>query len=168
MKHMAFFLLMSSLLFSNEHKLLISGFTKHEKSHRDSGKRYNEFNYGGGYEYTSFKEYNELYFVGNITALKDSFDEWQYTLSSSPNIRFKLSQNTALSVGVAVFGMFKKDNYKSGVSESEAEYDFVMGAAPVSSLYYKDFSVNFAYVPTFSYNSIDTVGFLIIYFGWTF
>lgn len=168
MKYIACLLFFISTLFANEHRLLISGFTKHEKSHRINGEHYNERNYGAGYEFTSFENYDELYFGSNFTALKDSFNEWQYTVSASPNIRFKLSENSAISVGLAAFVMYKKDNYKDGVTKENAEYDFMAGMAPLSSFYYKDFSVNAAYVPTFDYKDIHNVGFLIVYFGWRF
>jgi len=169
MKGVTFLLfLVSSILSANEHRLLISGFTKHEESHRANGDRYNEFNYGAGYEFTTFKDYNALYLGTNVTALKDSFDEWQYTLSISPNIRYKLAKDLAVSVGIASFLMLKKDNFKVGVTNDEAEYDLLVGAAPLSSLYYKDLSVNLAYVPPVSFGDLDIVGFVIMYFGWKF
>jgi len=160
--------LLSCALSANEHRLLISGFTKHEDSHRDNGDRYNEFNYGAGYEFTTFEDYKEFYLGSNVTVLKDSFDEWQYTLSISPNIRYKLAKDLAISIGIASFVMLKKDNFKKGVTKEEAEYDWLVGAAPLSSLYYKDFSMNFAYVPSVSFGDLDTVGFVIVYFGWKF
>lgn len=160
--------LLSSLVFANEHRLLISGFTKHEHSNRSNGKKYNEFNLGAGYEFTTFKNYNEFYFGTNVTVLNDSYSNIQYTVSASSNIRFKLSRHTAISIGVASFAMWKKDTFKAGVSEDEAKYDLVIGAAPLGSFYYKDLSVNFAYVPSVSYENVQTVGFAIVYFGWTF
>lgn len=160
------FLFLSSCLYANEHRILISGFTKHEHSHRSNGEAFNEVNLGGGYEFTTFKDYNEFYFGTNLTVLDDSYDNLQYTVSASSNIRFKLSKNTDFSVGIASFAMWKKDNYKVGVSEDNAEYDLVIGAAPLASVYYKDFSMNFAYVPSISYEQIESVGFLVVYFGW--
>lgn len=160
------FLFLSSYLYANEHRILISGFTKHEKSYRSNGERFNEVNPGGGYEFTTFKEYNEFYFGTNLTVLDDSYDNLQYTISASSNIRFKLSKHTDVSIGIASFAMWKKDNFKVGVSEDNAEYDIVIGAAPLASVYYKDLSVNFAYVPSVSYEQIDSVGFLVVYFGW--
>lgn len=168
MKYFLIFILSFSSLFASEHRLLLSGFTIHEKSHKKNGGEYNGFNYGAGYEFTTFEHYNELYFATNITVIKDSHNKPQYTLSGSPNIRFKLSTNTAVSFGLAMFGMWKKDNFKKGVSEEEAEYDLLFGAAPLSSVYYKNFNVNFAYVPTISHDNIKTVGFAIMYFGWKF
>jgi hypothetical protein len=160
------FFFLSSCLYANEHRILISGFTKHEESHRSNGERFNEVNLGGGYEFTTFKDYNEFYFGTNLTVIDDSFDNLQYTVSASSNIRFSLGRNTALSIGVASFAMWKKDNFKTGVSEDDAQYDLVIGAAPLTSVYYKDLSVNFAYVPSISYKQIDSVGFIILYFGW--
>ncbi len=60
--------------------------------------------------------------------------------------------------------MWKKDNFKIGVSEDEATYDLVIGALPLASVYYKDFSVNFAYVPSVSYEQIESVDFFVVYF----
>jgi hypothetical protein len=104
----------------------------------------------------------------NISVLKDSFSEWQYTLSVSSNMRFRLNQELSLSLGVAGYVMYKKDNYKNNVSKEKAEYDFIGGLAPLGSLYYNDFSVNFAYVPSFSYKELEVVGFAIVYFGYRF
>jgi len=168
MKPILILFLLSSFLLADEHRLLVSGFSKHEKSHDNNGKEFNEFNYGLGYEYNNFKDYNEAYFGGNFSVIKDSYDEWQYTLSASSNMRFKLNQNFSLSFGVAAFLMYKKDNYKNNVYKEDADYDLFVGAAPSSSLYYKDFSVSIAYVPSASFMNIDTVGFAIVYFGYTF
>jgi hypothetical protein len=125
-------------------------------------------NLGAGYEFTTFKEYNEFYFATNLTALNDSHDNMQYTISSSPNIRFNIAKHLDALIGVAAFAMWKKDVFKVGVSRDNAEYDLVYGAAPLASIYYKRVSVNFAYVPSVSYEQIDKVGFLIMYFGWKF
>jgi len=168
MKLLPLLLIFTSFLFASEHRLLVTGFTKHETSHSSSGYEYNEFNYGAGYEYTTFEDYNELYWGTNVTVLKDSYDEWQYTVSFSPNVRFRLNQNTSVSIGAAVFLMYKKDNYKNDVPPNSPEYDFIAGAAPLASLYYKDVSVSAAYVPSFSHDNIETTGFAIVYFGWKF
>lgn len=168
MKLIALLLFFSSFIFASEHRLLITGFTKHETSHSASGYEYNELNYGAGYEYTTFEDYKELYWGTNITVLRDSYDEWQYTLSFSPNVRFRLNENTSFSIGAALFYMYKKDNYKNDVPPKTAEYDFLIGAAPMASLYYKDVSVSAAYVPSFSHDDIETTGFLIVYFTWKF
>lgn len=165
-----FIILVFAVLICNadEHRLLLTGFTKHEVSHKKNGEEFNEFNYGAGYEYTTFEHYNELYLGTNLTALRDSYDEPQYTLSVSPNIRFELTEKISASVGAAAFVMYKKNNYKRNVSEEEAKYELVFGAAPLASLYYKRLSVNFAYVPSFSYDkyNMDIIGFAIMYFGW--
>lgn len=168
MKFILIMFLLSPFLFADEHRLLITGFSKHEKSHDNDGDKFNEFNYGLGYEYNNFKDYNEAYFAGNFSVLKDSYDEWQYTLSASPNIRFELNQDFSFSIGLAGFVMYKKDNFKKNVSKEDAKYDLLVGAAPLSSLYYKDFSVNIAYVPSVSFMDFDTVGFVLVYFGYTF
>jgi len=159
-------IILSSCAYANEHRILISGFTKHEHSYRSNGEHYNEVNLGGGYEFTTFTDYNEFYFGTNLTVIDDSYENLQYTVSVSSNIRFKLSKNMALSIGIAGFSTWKKNNFKAGVSEDEGEYSLMIGAAPLSSFYYKDFSVNFAYVPSASYEQKENVGFLIVYFGW--
>ena len=160
------FILVCLPAFADENRILITGFTKHELSTKDNGERYNDFNYGAGYEYTTFNTYDEFYLATNFTILKDSFDEAQYTISVSPNIRFNLAKDFDLSFGAAAFVMWKKDTFKKGVSVQKAKYDLLLGVAPLSSLYYKDLSVNFAYVPTLSYKRVDTIGFAIVYFGW--
>jgi len=154
--------------FATEHRVIVSGFTKHEHSHSSDGEEFNEENWGAGYEFTDFKEYGKLYFAGNFTVLKDSYSDAQFTLSASPNLRYKIYGDFDASFGIAAFLMWKKDTYKSGVSSDEAEYGLVPGLAPLASLYYQRFSVNLAYVPTIKMGSIDVVGFGIVYFGWKF
>jgi len=166
MKALLLFLFLISLLVANEHRLLLTGFTLHENDYSDSGEKFNEFNYGAGYEYTTFKNYDELYFATNITILKDSFSATQYTLSGSQNIRYELIYGVDISIGLALFIMYKEENYRLQPEGGEVGYGFIPGAAPLASIYYKDFDVNVAYVPSFKYEEIATTGFMIVYFGW--
>jgi len=168
MKHLMCLLLFIYFSYADEHRLLLTGFTKHEVSEASSGRKFNEFNYGGGYEFTTFENYDELYFASNVTVLRDSFDKPQYTLSASPNIRYRLNDNTAFSFGVAAFAMWKDELFRENISDEESQYILVFGAAPLASLYYKSLCVNFAYIPTLTYKNINPVGFGIVYFGWTF
>ena len=82
MKYFILLLVLLSMCFADEHRLLVTGFTKHETSSRPDGEKFNEFNYGGGYEYTSFEDYDKFYFASNITVIRDSFDKPQYTFFS--------------------------------------------------------------------------------------
>jgi len=168
MKHLVLSVLLLFSLNANEHRLLITGFTIHEQSVGDNGVEFNAINYGLGYEFTTFNEYNSLYFGTNFTLMQDSYFNPQYTLSISPNVRFKMSENSAISFGLAAFGMYKKETYLVGIDPDEAGYGFIFGAAPLSAIYYKDVNINFAYVPSFSYKDINVIGFVITYFGWTF
>ena len=168
MKILFLFFILSMLSFATEHRLIVSGFTKHEHSQGSDGEKFNEENWGAGYEFTDFKEYGELYFAGNFTVLKDSYSDAQFTLSASPNWRYKIYGDLDASVGIAAFLMWRKDTYKEGVSSDEAEYGLFPGLAPLASIYYQRFSVNLAYVPTVKIGSIDVTGFGIIYFGWKF
>lgn len=64
--------------------------------------------------------------------------------------------------------MYEKDNYKNDVPPKTADYDFLVGAAPMGSLYYKDGSLSAAYVPSFSHDDIETTGFFNCVFKFLF
>jgi Antimicrobial peptide resistance and lipid A acylation protein PagP len=166
MKVVLLFLCLVTTILATEHRILITGFTKHEKSYSSDSEKFNEENYGAGYEFTNFKKYGKVYFAGNFTVLRDSYKDAQYTLSVSPNLRFKIVKDLDWSFGLALFTMWKKDTYKKGVSSDEARYALSPGMAAMTSIYYKKFSVNFAYVPSVETGNIDVVGFVIVYFGW--
>ena len=168
MRYLISLLVLLSMCFADEHRLLVTGFTKHEASSKPDGEGFNEVNYGGGYEYTRFEDYDKCYFASNITVLRDSFDKPQYTVSASTNIRYKLSENTAVSLGVAAFAMYKDEIFRKNISDEQSAYILVFGAAPLASLYYKSLSVNFAYIPTVAYKDFNPSGFGIVYFGWMF
>jgi len=155
-----------TFLWAEEHRVLVSGFSKHEKSQDGDGEKFNEENWGVGYEYTNFKKYGEMYFAGNISVIKDSYSDAQYTITASPNWRYKMGGDFDFSFGAAAFLMWKKDTYKDNITSDEAEYGLVPGIAPQAAFYYKNFSVNFAYIPTIKMGSIDMIGFGIVYFGW--
>ena len=167
MRSVFIFLMLLLISHANEHRLLLTGFTKHETTNQPNGKAWNEENYGGGYEYTTFTDYNKLYYSSNVTILEDSFNYKQYTLSSAPTIRYKLSENTSASIGLAFFLMAKRETYLKNYSSNKPDYGIIPGAAPVAIFTYKKMTINFAYVPTVSIGKIESIGFGIVYFGWT-
>jgi len=167
MKLLIIFFLILELVSSNEHRLLLTGFTKHETPKRPNGQTWNEFNYGGGYEYSTFKEYGKLYYSSNVTILEDSFNYKQYTLSSAPSVRYKLSENFTGSIGLAFFVMRKKETYLKHTVGDPIDYGIIPGAAPIAILSYKKFTMNLAYVPSISAGNIHSIGFAILFFGWT-
>jgi len=54
--------LLPLFIFSNEQKILLTGFTIHEHTNDRFGEEYNAFNYGAGYEYNFFN-LKYLYFI---------------------------------------------------------------------------------------------------------
>ncbi len=168
MKILITILFSMSILCANEHRLLISGFSIHDKPTTSSGVAFNSLNYGLGYEYTDFSHYDRFYLASNFTVLEDSFYYTQYTLSASKNIRFKINEDISVSLGLAMFAMIKKDTISPTTLGSDPQYILIPGAAPLSSIYYKDLTLNFAYVPTIKDPQINITGFLIVYFGWEY
>lgn len=164
---LSIFIMLHIMIYAGEHRLLLTGFTKHETSNQPNGQSWNEENYGAGYEYTSFTKYDQLYYSSNITILEDSFNFKQYTLSTAPTIRYKLSQNRSFSIGLAFFLMAKRETYLKNYSSIKPDYGIIPGAAPLAIFTYKKMTLNFAYVPTVSVGNIESIGFGIVYFGWT-
>ena len=166
-KYLIFFLF-SSLIFANEQRILLSGVTIHEHSHDQFNEAYNSFNYGAGYEYNFFNDYEEVYFSGNILAINDSFANNQLIVGFGHYYRFDTGLiDTAL--GLSGFVGWKKI-YKDGIDldRDGGEYGIMGGAGPVAVLYYEKFSVNFIYVPGIAYKDLDTTGFLYTYFSYKF
>lgn len=146
----------------------MSGFTIHEHSSDLFGEEYNAFNYGAGYEYNFFNDYNDIYFSGNILAINDSFANNQLITGFGHYYRFDTGViDTAL--GLSGFVGWKKI-YTEGedLDRNGGEYDIMGGAGPVVVLYYKKLSVNFIYVPGIAYKELETTGFLYTYFGFKF
>lgn len=161
-------LLFSSLLFPNEQRILLSGFTIHEHSRDLFNEKYNAFNYGAGYEYNFFNDYNEVYFSGNLLAINDSFANPKLIAGFGHYYRFDTGIiDTAF--GLSGFVGWKK-MYVEGedLSRDGGEYGIMGGVGPVAVFYYEKFSVNFIYVPSIAYRDLDITGFLYTYFSFKF
>lgn len=166
MKYIILFVL-SSFIFANEQRLLLSGFTIHEHTYDRFGEEYNAFNYGAGYEYSFFNEYNEIYFATNVLLFNDSFENPQLVVGMGHAYRFDTGViDTA--IGVSGFFGVKKIYTDDDLNRDDGEYGFTGGVGPTVTLYYEDFSMNFVYVPGFSFKDLDTTGFLYTYFGYKF
>ncbi|MEA3456000.1 MAG: hypothetical protein U9R26_05805 [Campylobacterota bacterium] len=163
-----FFLLLPLLLYSNEQRILLSGFTIHEHSRDLFNEEYNSFNYGAGYEYNFFNEYKEVYFSGNILAINDSFANPQLIAGFGHYYRFDTGIiDTAFGLSGFV-GLKKIYKEHEDLDRNDGHYGIMGGAGPVAMLYYKKFSVNFIYVPGITYKELETTGFLFTYFGFKF
>ncbi len=160
-------LLSPILLFSNEHRILLSGFTIHEHSHDRFDEEYNSINYGIGYEYNFFNDYNKVYFSTNILAINDSFANPQLISGFGHYYRFDTGIiDTA--IGISGFVGVKKIYTDEDLDRDGGEYGIMGGAGPVAVLYYQEFSVNFIYVPGIAYAELETTGFLYTYFSFKF
>ena len=162
-----FFLLFPLFLFSDEQRILLSGFTIHEHSQDRFDVKYNAFNYGAGYEYNYFNNYNEIYFSANALIINDSFENPQLSIAFGHHYRFDTGiVDTAL--GLSGFVGWKKIYTNEDLSRDDGEYGITGGIGPVAMFYYKKLSVSFIYVPGIAYKDLDTTGFLFTYFGFKF
>ncbi|MCI0500255.1 MAG: hypothetical protein L0Y61_00730, partial [Epsilonproteobacteria bacterium] len=72
------------------------------------------------------------------------------------------------AVGLSGFVGIKKIYTDDDLSRDDGDYGFTGGIGPTVTFYYEKLSVNFVYVPSFSYKDIETTGFLFTYFGYKF
>lgn len=165
-KYLLLFLLPFAI-FANEQRVLLTGFTIHEHDTDRFGEKYNAFNYGAGYEYTFFEEYNALYFATNALVFNDSFKNPQLAVGFGHAYRFH-TELIDTSIGISGFVGIKKIYTDEDSDRNGGDYGFTGGVGPTLNFYYKDFSVNFVYVPGFKYKDLDTTGFLFTYFGYKF
>ena len=166
MKYIILFLL-PIFIFSNEQKILLTGFTIHEHTNDRFGEEYNAFNYGAGYEYNFFTDYNKFYFATNILIFNDSFENSQVAIGMGHSYRFDTGV-VDTAIGLSGFFGIKKIYTDEDLSRDTGEYGFTGGVGPTLNFYYEDFSVNFVYVPGFKYKDLDTTGFIFTYFGYKF
>jgi hypothetical protein len=159
--------LLPFFVYSSEQRVLLSGFTLHEHTSDRFGEKYNPFNYGVGYEYNFFNDYNELYFATSALLFNDSFENPQFVLGMGHAYRFDTGI-IDIAVGVNGFIGVKKIYTDDDLNRDGGSYGFTGGVGPAVTLYYENMSVNFIYIPPFSYKKLDTTGFLFMYFGYKF
>ncbi|RLA71579.1 MAG: hypothetical protein DRG24_05170 [Epsilonproteobacteria bacterium] len=157
-------LIIPLFLFADEQRVLISGISIHEKTNDRFGEKYNAFNYGAGYEYNFFDNFNEVYFGGNILVLNDSFENPQFTVGMGHYIRFDTGA-VDTAIGLSGFVGWKKIYDDGDLSRDDGAYGFTGGIAPAVTFYYDRLSVNLMYVPSIHYKNIDITGFLFAYFS---
>lgn len=155
------------VMFANEQRILLTGFTIHEHTNDRFGEKYNGYNYGAGYEYNYFNEYNELYYGMNAMLFNDSFENPQFVFGMGHSYRFDLNF-VDISIGLSGFVGVKKIYTDNDISRDDGAYGVTGGLGPTMNLYYDDFSMNFVYVPGFKYKDLDTTGFLFTYFTYKF
>jgi len=160
-------LLLPLFIFSNEQKILLTGFTIHEHDNDRFGEKYNAFNYGAGYEHNFFNDYDEFYFATNVLIFNDSFKNPQLAIGLGHSYRFDTGM-IDISIGVSGFFGVKKIYNDNDLSRNDGHYGLTGGLGPTLNFYYEDFSINFVYVPGFEYKDLDTTGFLFTYFGYKF
>jgi len=160
-------LMLSLYAYAEEQRIILTGFTIHEHTNDRFAEKYNAYNYGAGYEYNYFNEYNELYYSMNAMLFNDSFENPQFVFGMGHAYRFNLDL-VDISVGLSGFVGIKKIYTDSDVSRDGGAYGVTGGVGPTVNLYYDDFSMNFVYVPGFKYKDLDTTGFLFTYFSYKF
>ena len=165
MKYLLF--LLPLFIFANEQRILLTGFTIHEHENDRFGEKYNAVNYGAGYEYNFFTEYNSFYFSSNALIFNDSFENPQLAIGFGHAYRFDMGV-VDLSLGLSGFIGAKKIYDDNDLNRDGGAYGLSGGVGPTLNLYYKDFSINCVYVPGIKYKDLDTTGFLFTYFGYKF
>ena len=137
---MKFLLMIIFTLTLSADSILIPLVSKHNSSHNDDGKKFNEFNYGVGYQV----DYNHfgLGTTATVMVLQDSFYNPMATLTYGVNHHEKLGDVT-ISVG-AEFGIgYKKiwlgDNFKY----SPIPIAFI----PTLGVEYKGYSIRLTHIP---------------------
>ena len=155
------------MLFAEEQRILLTGFTVHEHTYDRFAEEYNAFNYGAGYEYTFFEDYNALYFTSNVLVFNDSFENPQLAVGFGHSYRFDTGViDTA--IGLSGFLGYKKIYDDEDMGRDDGAYGLTGGVGATVNFYYEDFTVNFVYVPGIKYKDLDTTGFLFTYFGYKF
>ena len=160
-------IMLSLFVYADEQRMILTGFTIHEHTNDRFGEKYNGYNYGAGYEYNYFNEYNELYYSMNAMIFNDSFENPQFVFGMGHSYRFDLNL-IDISVGLSGFVGVKKIYTDDDVSRDDGGYGVTGGIGPTMNLYYDNFSMNFVYVPGFKYKDLDTTGFLFTYFSYKF
>ena len=160
-----FLLFLPLLLSANEQRLLLSGFTIHEKPNNRFDEPYNALNYGLGYEYNYYETPKKIYLGLNVLLLKDSFYNPQFSIGAGSYLRFDMGPVQS-AVGLSGFIGWKKIYDDSDLDRNGGHYGLTGGVAPALNLYYKNASVNFMYVPSFHYKETEITGFLFTYFSW--
>ena len=159
--------MLSLFAYADEQRVILTGFTIHEHTNDRFGEKYNGYNYGAGYEYNYFNEYNELYYSMNAMLFNDSFENPQFVFGMGHSYRFDLN-TVDISLGLSGFVGVKKIYTDKDISRDDGGYGVTGGVGPTMNLYYDDFSMNFVYVPGFKYKDLDTTGFLFTYFTYKF
>ena len=154
-------------LCAEEQRVLLTGFTIHEHENDRFGEKYNSFNYGAGYEYNFFTDYNRFYFSSNALVFNDSFKNPQLAVGFGHAYRFH-TEFVDISAGLSGFLGMKKIYDDKDLNREGGEYGLTGGVGPTLNFYYEAFSVNFVYVPGIKYKDLDTTGFLFTYFGYKF
>jgi len=160
-------LLLPLVVFATEQRLLLGGFTIHERENDRFGLKYNAFNYGIGYEYNFFEKYNELYFGMNAMVLNDSFKNPQLSIGFGHSYRFDTGY-VDTSIGLSGFAAIKKIYTADDVDRSGGTYRLSGGVGPNLVFYRNNMSANFIYVPSVKYKELDITGFLFMYFSYKF
>ena len=88
------------------------------------------------------------------------------------NPRFEIStieiEREGNSYTIDTIYALKKIYTDDDLNRDDGGYGFTGGVGPTATFYYEDFSMNFVYVPGFSFKDLDTTGFLYTYFGYKF
>lgn len=160
-------LLFPLLLFANEQRIILTGVTIHEHEYDRFGEEYNAFNWGAGYEYNFFDNYNEFYFATNLMVLNDSFKNPQLSIGMGHYYRFDLGSIDA-ALGLSGFVGVKKIYTDEDLDREGGSYGPTGGLGLAATLFYERAAVNFVYVPGVAFGDFDTTGFLFTYFSFSF
>ena len=179
MKKVILLLILASSLYSGNHTILFSLFSKHIESTDMHGDTFNEENYGVGYQYSTS---GDTYLTFSAVALKDSYKHNMYTTTLGINKSVLQKNGIGVSLG-AEFGVaykaVKHSNKKevdllaeSGVTlKKKVTYEYSpvpILLVPKVTISYKQFSVNILYIPEVEIQSNPVDAVLWATFGYTF
>ena len=167
------FIILLVMLFSStvvaddaNRRILFSGLSFHEKNYLDDGTKLNKYNLGLGYERDYFTEYGKLYYTYHTMVLNDSNRNFQIYTAGSKSIRFEKPLNPWFDVSVGIAGVVSIKKMRQ--DDGEYKYKPIAVVAPVSSFYIDNYTLNFSYIPSYSFTKYNTIGFFYVYFGWQF
>jgi len=168
-KYFILIFLLPIFLYSSEHHLLLSGFTKHIDKDL-AGYQYNEFNLGFGYEYSTYnKDESQWYNSYKISIINDSYKNPFPFIGYSREYKF---ENLPISLSLDFFLGYKKMAfYDSTFNKDKTIYEYkpIAGILPTLKYYYKDISVDIAYAPHIKLELKDNIltspSFVYLYFS---
>ena len=129
-----------SSLYGNYQTILFHGHANHLESHNEQGTKFNEMNYGIGYQYTFREEENHFFSLGG-NFIKDSYNNPMPFLTGAYNYSLLNNNYGELTVNAtAIVGLRYTEDRGSSYG--------IFGVVPGMTYKYDKFSINYNFSPT--------------------